>query len=234
MPAHPPVTPEGTFLQAFRLNHALRRHSGAGGSLSYGIPLLPQLRRHLFSGRCISYGIPSEAPAPASISLRKDHLRSHGGWNLPSGVISAPGGPSRTESRYKRSSGVISSPEGASRTESRLKPLFRRHYLAGGRISAEKVIAFSHRRVASRREQLPVLARSTARAARAPRSTKAARATMPIRAAGARPHAASSRARIAPPATPTAPHARPTKPATPHGTTPTKAPKEESAEQSRC
>ena len=170
---------------------------------------------------------------PASFRRRKAFSYNPVG-SPPPGVILAPEGPSRTESRYKRSSGVISSPEGASRTESRLKPLFRRHYLAGGRISAVKVIAFSHRRVASRREQLPVLARSTARAARAPRSTKAARATMPIRAAGARPHAASSRARIAPPATPTAPHARPTKPATPHGTTPTKAPKEESAEQSRC
>ena len=78
MPAHPPVTPEGTFLQAFRLNHALRRHSGAGGSLSYGIPLLPQLRRHFFSGRCISYGIPSKTPVQASLSRRRAHFSREG------------------------------------------------------------------------------------------------------------------------------------------------------------
>lgn len=40
-------------------------------------------------------------------------------------------------------SGSVLAPEGSSRTESRLKPLFRRHLLAGGPISAERGRALS-------------------------------------------------------------------------------------------
>jgi hypothetical protein len=58
MPPHPPVTPEGTFLQAFRLNHALRRHSGAGGPFSYGIP--------------------SKTPVQAPFSRRRAHFCREG------------------------------------------------------------------------------------------------------------------------------------------------------------
>ena len=57
------------------------------------------LRRRILAGRTVVAAITYKNTAPASDSRRRVHFRSGRVRNLSPGVISAPEGPSRTESR---------------------------------------------------------------------------------------------------------------------------------------
>ena len=74
------------------------------------------LRREIRAGGSFSYVIAAIARPPASFSRRKALLVRSGVGNQGSGVISTPEGPSRTE--WSR------------------EPRLRRHFDAGGRVSA--------------------------------------------------------------------------------------------------
>ncbi len=63
----------------------------------------PRLRRHFGAGGRISYGIPSGTFLPAPFSRRRARLRNRGVQDLASGENSTPEGASRTEFRREPS-----------------------------------------------------------------------------------------------------------------------------------
>ena len=100
-------TPVGASRTRSRREPRLRRHFGAGGHISYGIPSevpapasFPRRRAHSKDG------IPSEVPAPARIRRRRAHLVRNSVGNLPSGAVFSPEGAlsqlRRTRTSFRR------------------------------------------------------------------------------------------------------------------------------------
>jgi hypothetical protein len=82
--------------------------------------------------------------APFQVPFQVPHFCPNAPANLKdAGNPPTPEGAFRRHFFQSSLSGSVLAPEGSSRTESRLKPLFRRHLLAGGPISAERGRALS-------------------------------------------------------------------------------------------